>query len=95
MTKLTLLGAAAILSTALATPVMAQEATQEPGMIGFSYPNSHYLRGGYGTRLPDMAERQGFVRYYGPRVYGGYAVAPVGAYGPYGYGAYGYYGPAW
>ena len=62
MTKWKLLGAAAVLSTALATPVMAQEATQEPGMIGFSYPNSHYLRGGYGARLPDMAERQGYVR---------------------------------
>ena len=40
MTKLTLLGAAAILATALATPAMSQEATQEPGMIGFNYPNS-------------------------------------------------------
>ena len=37
MTKLTLLGAAAILATALATPAMSQEATQEPGMIGFTY----------------------------------------------------------
>ena len=43
MTKLTLLGAAAILATALATPAMSQEATQEPGMIGFNYPNSNYL----------------------------------------------------
>ena len=52
MTKLTLLGAAAILATALATPAMSQEATQEPGMIGFNYPNSNYLRGGYGVRTP-------------------------------------------
>jgi len=52
MTKLTLLGAAAILATALATPAMSQEATQEPGMIGFTYPNSNYLRGGYGVRTP-------------------------------------------
>jgi len=52
MMKLTLLGAAAILATALATPAMSQEATQEPGMIGFTYPNSNYLRGGYGVRLP-------------------------------------------
>ena len=89
MTKWKLLGAAAVLSTALATPVMAQEATQEPGMIGFSYPNSHYLRGGYGHRLPDMAERQGYVRTYGPRVYGGYAPAPLG------YSGYGYYSSEW
>jgi hypothetical protein len=92
MTKLKLLGAAAVLSTALATPVMAQEATQEPGVIGFNYPNSHYLRGGYGTRLPDMAERRGYVRAYGPRgIYGppGYAyVAP-----PLGYSSY--YDPEW
>jgi hypothetical protein len=38
MMKLKLLGAAAALSTVLATPLMAQEATQEPGMIGFNYP---------------------------------------------------------
>ena len=42
MTKLKLLGAAAVLLTALATPVLAQEATQEPGAIGFNYPNSNY-----------------------------------------------------
>ena len=53
MMKLKLLGAAAILSTALVTPLMAQEATQEPGMIGLNYPNSDYLRGGYGVRLPE------------------------------------------
>lgn len=49
MTKLALLGAAAVVATALATPAMSQEATQEPGMIGFTYPNSNYLRGGYGV----------------------------------------------
>jgi hypothetical protein len=31
MMKLKLLGAAAVLSTVLAVPLMAQEATQEPG----------------------------------------------------------------
>jgi hypothetical protein len=89
MTRLKLMGAAAVLSAALAMPAMAQEATQEPGMIGFSYPNSHYLRGGFGARMPDMAERQGYVRSYGPRVYGSYA-AP-----PFGYSSYGYYDPEW
>ena len=34
MTKLKLLGAAAILLTAFATPLTAQEATQEPGIVG-------------------------------------------------------------
>ena len=33
-------------------PVMAQEATQEPGMIGFNYPNSHYVTGGWGVHTP-------------------------------------------
>src|SRR5262245_10686177 len=52
MTKLKLLGAAAVLSTALATPLMAQEVVQEPGATGFNYPNSNYLTGGYGQRTP-------------------------------------------
>ena len=67
MTKLTLLGAAAILATALATPAMSQEATQEPGMIGFNYPNSNYLRGGYGVRTPSRYDHS----YY----HGGYGLA--------------------
>ena len=74
MTKLTLLGAAAILATALATPAMSQEATQEPGMIGFTYPNSNYLRGGYGVRTPSRYD----YSYYGPRVHYGYGPGPVG-----------------
>ena len=73
MKKLILLGAAAIVSTALATPLMAQEATQEPGMIGFNYPNSRYLTGGYGVRLPPNSGRYPHMFY--PRVY---VVAPVG-----------------
>jgi len=76
MMKLKLLGAAAILSTALATPLMAQEATQEPGMIGFNYPNSNYLRGGYGVHTPGYGYRYGSA-YYGPRAYDGGPVAAV------------------
>jgi hypothetical protein len=87
MMKMKLLGAATVISAAaLATPVMAQEATQEPGVIGFNYPNSHYLRGGYGVRTPDMAERGGYVRTYGPYGYR-YAPAP--------YGSFSYYDPEW
>jgi hypothetical protein len=78
MTKLTVLGATAILATAtaLATPAMSQEATQEPGMIGFTYPNSDYLRGGYGVRLPSRYDYSYYHGYYGPRVY--YRPGPVG-----------------
>ena len=83
--KLTLLGAAAIVAIAVATPAMSQEATQEPGMIGFSYPNSNYLRGGYGVRTPSPYDYSYYYGDYGPRVYYG----PRGYYG----GPRGYYGP--
>jgi hypothetical protein len=91
MTKLALLGAAAMLSAAFATPVMAQEATQEPGMIGFSYPNSHYLTGGYGVRTPYNTGRYPRLRsdysYVEPGyVTPGYVTVP--AYGGYAYDAY-------
>ncbi|NOJ40582.1 hypothetical protein [Bradyrhizobium australiense] len=82
MTKLKLLGAAAILATGLATPALSQEATQEPGMIGFNYPNSNYLRGGYGVRTPSRYDYSyyGPGAYYGPRVYyrPAYVGGPVG-----------------
>jgi hypothetical protein len=39
MTKRTLLGVAAILSTAIATPVLAQAVLQEPGAYAFYRPN--------------------------------------------------------
>jgi len=84
MMKLTLLGAAAIVAIAVATPAMSQEATQEPGMIGFAYPNSNYLRGGYGVRTPSPYDYSYYHGDYGPRVYYG----PRGYYGP-----RAYYGP--
>jgi hypothetical protein len=87
MSKLKLLGAAAILSTALITPLMAQEATQEPGQMGFNYPNSRYLTGGYGTRTPMNTDRYPRMP---PPVYAPVGVV-VGAGGP--YGSYAYYGP--
>lgn len=98
MTRLKLLGAVAVLSTALATPLMAQEATQEPGMLGFNYPNSDYLTGGYGsTRTPYNRDRYPRLPYGGYVTYGvappsvavvpgGVAVAPA----PYPYDAYAY-----
>jgi hypothetical protein len=97
MTKLKLFGAAAILSTALVTPVLAQEATQEPGMIGFNYPNSNYMTGGYGTRLPYNTGRYPRMPYGGYVAYG-YDVAPAGVVigpapvvvAPNPYGAYAY-----
>ena len=78
MTRMELLGAAAILAMGIATPAMAQEATQEPGMIAFAYPNSDYMRGGYGVRTPSPYDRSYYHEgYYGHRVYG-----PRAYYGP-------------
>ena len=100
MTSLKLAAAAAMLSGALATPVMAQEATQEPGMIGFNYPNSHYMTGGYGVHTPYNTGRYPRMPYGGYAAYGydvapavGIAVGPVGvavAPVPYPYDAYAY-----
>ena len=100
MTKLKLLGAAAVLSATLATPLMAQESTQEPGMIGFNYPNSNYLTGGYGVHTPYNTGRYPRMPYRGyvvvePAPVGvAVGVGPVGIAvggGPYGpYGAYAY-----
>ena len=82
MTKLTL--AAGFVATAmLISPAMAQEATQEPGAVGYNYPDSHYLTGGYGHRF---APGPGFYfrhQYPGPSAMIDVPVA----------GAYGYYGP--
>ncbi len=83
MTRLKLLSAGLVAAAALlTTPVMAQEATQEPGVTGFNYPDSHYLKGGYGHRFspgPGFYYRHQFV---GP---GAMVEVPAGAYG------YGYY----
>ncbi len=49
MTGLKSLGAAAILSGALAASAAAQEAVQEPGALGQNHPFADYLTGGYGV----------------------------------------------
>jgi hypothetical protein len=96
MIKLKLLGAAAVLSTALATPVMAQEVVSEPGALGFNYPNSNYMTGGYGQRTPWNRDRYPRMPYGG---YVGYETGPVvvvpapspyRVYGRSPYGAYAY-----
>jgi hypothetical protein len=40
MTKLKLLGAAAMLSMLIATPALAEPMNQEPGLAAFYHPNS-------------------------------------------------------
>ena len=46
-----ILGAAAIISTMIATPVFAQAAIQEPGAYAFYHPNADVLNSG--RALPD------------------------------------------
>jgi hypothetical protein len=96
MSKLGILSAGFIAAAALMTPAMAQEATQEPGVFGFNYPNTRYLTGGYGVRATPgpgyyyWSRAHGYPPDYYPRVgyvyrqdYGRYQYRPyppVGAF---------------
>jgi hypothetical protein len=51
MTTFKMLSAGVIAAAALVTPALAQEATQEPGVMGFNYPDTRYVTGGYGHRF--------------------------------------------
>ena len=53
MTKTISTLAAAFLMTAIATPVFAQAAVQEPGPYSFYHPNADVLNGRYGYRPSD------------------------------------------
>ncbi len=88
MMKTALLSAGLLSVAMLATPAMAQEATQEPGVMGYNYPNTAYLRGGYGHRLSPRPQDY-YYGYAGRQP--GLAVAPPAlVVTPYGYGGYGY-----
>jgi len=82
------LAAAGLLSVAtLATPAMAQVIVQDPGVIGYTYADGPYVRGGYGYGFaagPGYYYRNQFNP--GPRV-GAFATAPWddSSYGYYGY----------
>jgi hypothetical protein len=49
MTRFKILGAAAVLSMMMATPLFAQAAIQEPGAFAFYHPNADVLNGGRPT----------------------------------------------
>jgi hypothetical protein len=57
MTRAKIIGAAAILSLAFATPVFAQAAIQEPGAFAFYYPNNDVLNGGRPTPAAGLDTR--------------------------------------
>jgi hypothetical protein len=54
-----LLGAVAILSTAIATPVLAQQVISEPGYCAFFYPNANCQNKGPGNPYTDPNARRG------------------------------------
>src|ERR1700730_12716722 len=49
MTRFKTLGAAAVLSMMMATPLFAQAAVEEPGAFAFSHPDADVLNGGRPT----------------------------------------------
>jgi hypothetical protein len=84
MTKMKLAAAGLFAVAMFAAPAMAQEATQEPGMMGFNYPNTAYLRGGYGhsstPRPRDYYAGRAYREPGLPAVQYGYAMRPYGSY---------------
>src|SRR6202165_143963 len=54
-----LLGAAAILSTAIATPALSQQVISEPGYCAFFYPNANCQNKGPGNPYTDPNARRG------------------------------------
>ena len=70
MTKLKILGAAAMLSLMFATPpVFAQAAIQEPGAFAFYYPNYDVLNGGRPTPAARMDAKAGLGPFSGSYAY--------------------------
>jgi hypothetical protein len=61
MTKLTFLGAAAVLATALASPAMAQEVIYNPGYCAQFYPDANCQNKGPGN--PYTGDYQGHTAY--------------------------------
>jgi hypothetical protein len=53
MSTFKLLGAVAVLSTAIATPVPAQQVISEPGYCAFFYPNANCQNKGPGNPYTD------------------------------------------
>jgi len=76
MNTTSLIFAAGLVSVAVLanTATARAEATQEPGVMGFYYPSTPYLLGGYGHKFSPFPSY-----YYAPRGY-----KPVGGYGLYG-----------
>jgi hypothetical protein len=63
MSTFKLLGAVALLSTALATPVPAQQVISEPGYCAFFYPNANCQNKGPGNPYTDPNYQRGAAQY--------------------------------
>ncbi len=59
MSTFKILGAVAILSTAIATPVLAQQVISEPGYCAFFYPNANCQNKGPGNPYTDPNYQRG------------------------------------
>jgi hypothetical protein len=62
MSTFKLLGAVAILSTAIVTPVLAQQVISEPGYCAFFYPNANCQNKGPGNPYTDSNYQRGAVQ---------------------------------
>ncbi len=62
MSTFKLLGAVALLSIAIATPVQAQPVISEPGYCAFFYPNANCQNKGPGNPYTDPNFRRGVAR---------------------------------
>jgi len=67
MTKFFPTVAAALLATAIATPVFAQAAIQEPGAYAFYHPNADVTAGRSVVRPPDSANAYAYYRSAAPK----------------------------
>ena len=63
MSTFKLLGAVVVLSTAIATPVPAQQVISEPGYCAFFYPNANCQNKGPGNPYTDPNYQRGTVQY--------------------------------
>jgi hypothetical protein len=61
MSTFKLLGAVAILSTAIASPAPAQQVISEPGYCAFFYPNANCQNKGPGNPYTDPNARRGMA----------------------------------
>jgi hypothetical protein len=59
--------AVALLATAVATPVFAQAAIQEPGAYAFYHPNADTVARSSAVRPPDSADAYAYYRSAAPK----------------------------